>query len=73
MALRINLNVALIETGATVSGFSSTGTGPFQSFQWFDKLTMSGVIVMLLRSVPIVCRIQQHADFDVSGILETSK
>jgi hypothetical protein len=30
------------------------GIGPFQSFQWFDKVTTSGVIVMLLwRSVPL--------------------
>jgi hypothetical protein len=36
--------------------------GPFNTFEWFDKFTMSGVIVMLLQYVQVVTRQLQLVD-----------
>src|SRR5437870_6353164 len=35
--------------GKTCSWIVLTVTGPFQSFQWFDQLTMSGISIAFLR------------------------
>ena len=39
-----------VDRSRDVSRIVLTGTGPFQSFQWFDQLTMSGISTATLRS-----------------------
>jgi hypothetical protein len=51
---------------------------PFQAFQWFDGLTMSGFVLNHFASLKALrqfkYKVQEfNANFHVSGILETSK